>query len=71
VTSSLSSGDQRPNVSRKRASRASGMLPTGETFNSLPQIADILSQGTHLQQLTDCASHKMMTYALARDPTTS
>jgi hypothetical protein len=50
---------------------ASGMLPTGETFNSLPQLASILSQGTHLQQLTDCASHKMMTYALARELTDS
>ena len=45
---------------------ASAMLPTGETFNSLPQLAMILSQGIHLQELTDCASHKMMTYALAR-----
>jgi Protein of unknown function (DUF1592)/Protein of unknown function (DUF1588)/Protein of unknown function (DUF1595)/Protein of unknown function (DUF1587)/Protein of unknown function (DUF1585) len=50
---------------------ASSTLPTGETFNSLPQLALILSQGKHLQQLTDCASHKMMTYALARDLTTS
>ena len=43
---------------------SSGMLPTGETFSSLLQLAAILSQGTHLQQLTDCASQKMMTYAL-------
>jgi hypothetical protein len=50
---------------------ASGMLPTGETFNSLAQLAGILSQGTHLQQLTDCAIHKMMTYALARELTDS
>jgi hypothetical protein len=50
---------------------ASGMLPSGETFNSLPQLATILSQGDHLQQLTNCASHKMMTYALARELTTS
>ena len=47
----------------------SGMLPTGETFNSLPQLASVLSGGIHLQQLTDCASQKMMTYALARDLT--
>jgi hypothetical protein len=46
---------------------AAGMLPTGETFNSLPQLAVVLSQGTYLQQLTDCASQKMMTYALARE----
>jgi hypothetical protein len=44
----------------------SGMLPSGETFTSLSQLAMILSQGDHLQQLTDCASHKMMTYALSR-----
>jgi hypothetical protein len=50
---------------------ASAMLPTGETFNSLVQLAGILSQGTHLRQLTDCATHKMMTYALARELTDS
>jgi hypothetical protein len=50
---------------------ASGTLPTGETFSSLPQLAAILSQGNHLQQLTDCASRKMMTYALARELTAS
>jgi hypothetical protein len=46
---------------------SSGMLPTGETFSSLPQLAGILSMGTHGQELTACASHKMMTYALARE----
>ncbi len=50
---------------------ASAMLPTGETFNSLAQLAGILSQGIHLPQLTDCAIHKMMTYALARELTDS
>jgi hypothetical protein len=45
---------------------SSGMLPTGETFSSVSQLAAILSQGQHLQQLTDCASHKLMTYALSR-----
>ncbi|HVU53198.1 MAG TPA: DUF1592 domain-containing protein [Polyangia bacterium] len=45
---------------------ASGMLPSGEMFSSLSQLATILSMGTHGQQLTDCASHKMMTYALSR-----
>jgi hypothetical protein len=44
----------------------SGMLPTGEMFTSLSQLAGILSQGPHLQELTDCASHKLMTYALSR-----
>jgi hypothetical protein len=45
---------------------ASGMLPTGETFSTLAQLTEILSSGTHLQQLLDCTSHKMMTYALSR-----
>jgi hypothetical protein len=45
---------------------SSGMLPTGETFSSLSQLATILSMGTHGQQAIDCASHKMMTYALSR-----
>jgi hypothetical protein len=44
----------------------SGMLPSGEMFTSLSQLAGILSMGTHGQELTDCASHKMMTYALSR-----
>jgi hypothetical protein len=46
---------------------SSGMLPSGETFQSLPQLAQILSTGTHLSQSTDCASHKMLTYALSRE----
>jgi hypothetical protein len=50
---------------------SSGMLPSGETFSSLGQLAMILSTGTHGQQLTDCASHKMMTYALSRSLTAS
>jgi hypothetical protein len=48
---------------------SSGMLPSGETFSSLSQLAMILSTGTHGQELTDCASHKMMTYALSRSLT--
>jgi hypothetical protein len=45
---------------------SSGMLPTGETFSTLSQLAGILSTGTHGQEALDCASHKMMTYALSR-----
>jgi uncharacterized protein DUF1592/uncharacterized protein DUF1588/uncharacterized protein DUF1595/uncharacterized protein DUF1587/uncharacterized protein DUF1585 len=45
---------------------ASGMLPTGETFQSLPQLAQIMASGKQLSESTDCASHKMMTYALSR-----
>jgi hypothetical protein len=48
---------------------ASGMLPSGETFSSLGQLAAILSTGPRAQQLTDCASKKMMTYALSRSLT--
>jgi hypothetical protein len=50
---------------------SSGMLPSGEMFSSLSQLAMILSSGVHGQQLTDCASHKMMTYALSRSLTAS
>jgi hypothetical protein len=50
---------------------ATGMLPSGETFDSVSQLATILSSGSRLQQLTDCASRKMMTYALSRSLTTT
>jgi hypothetical protein len=46
---------------------ASGMLPSGEMFSSVSQLAAILSSGNHLQQLTDCTSSKLMTYALSRE----
>jgi len=49
---------------------ASGMLPTGETFSTLAQLAAILSMpGQHLTDLTNCASQKLMTYALSRSLT--
>jgi hypothetical protein len=47
----------------------SGMLNTGETFSTFPQLVSILSSGSHLEDLTDCASHKLMTYALSRELT--
>ena len=50
---------------------ASGMLPSGETFSSVSELAAILSTGERLQQLTDCTSQKMMTYALSRELTAS
>jgi hypothetical protein len=46
---------------------ASGMLPTGEMFSSVSQLASILSSGDHLAKLKDCASRKLMTYALSRE----
>jgi hypothetical protein len=53
---------------------SSGVLPTGETFTSLSQLATILAGNTppadgspsYQQKLTDCASQTMMTYALSR-----
>jgi hypothetical protein len=45
---------------------SSGVLPTGETFTTLAELATILSSVPHLKQLTDCASQKLMTYALSR-----
>jgi hypothetical protein len=46
---------------------SSGVLPSGEMFSSVSQLAAILSSGTHLQQLTDCTMRKLMTYALSRE----
>jgi hypothetical protein len=48
---------------------ASGMLPTGEMFSSVAQLATILSTGDHANQLTDCATRKVMNYALSRELT--
>jgi hypothetical protein len=42
---------------------ASGQLPTGQTFNGVAELAAILATDT---RLTDCASERMMTYALSR-----
>jgi hypothetical protein len=43
-----------------------GVLPTKETFSSLSQLAGILSAGGYQTKLTNCASEKMMTFALSR-----
>jgi hypothetical protein len=45
---------------------SSGVLPSGENFSSVSQLATILSGGKYQQRLTDCVSKKMMTYALSR-----
>jgi hypothetical protein len=45
---------------------SSGVLPTKEMFSSVGQLAGILSAGSYQQKLTDCASEKMMTFALSR-----
>jgi hypothetical protein len=43
-----------------------GVLPDGSMFTSVQTLAALLSTGARLNQLTDCASEKMMTYALSR-----
>src|SRR5204863_8225196 len=43
---------------------ASGEMPSGEKFNGIEQLASIMSRD---ERFLDCASHKLMTYALSRD----
>jgi hypothetical protein len=45
---------------------ASGQLPDGTTFNGVAQLAQILSKGSRLQELTNFAAQQVMTYALSR-----
>jgi hypothetical protein len=45
---------------------SAGVLPTSEMFSTVGQLAMILSAGDYKTKLTDCASEKMMTYALSR-----
>jgi hypothetical protein len=45
---------------------SSGVLPSGEMFSSVQQLATILSGGSYQEKLTNCVSQKMMTYALSR-----
>jgi hypothetical protein len=45
---------------------SSGVMPTKETFSTVAQLAGILSSGSYAEKLTDCASEKMMTFALSR-----
>jgi hypothetical protein len=47
---------------------STGMLPNGETFDGLLELSDLLASD---QRLEDCASRKLLTYALARAPTQS
>jgi hypothetical protein len=49
---------------------SSGVLPDGQKFQDLKQLAAILSAPTETR-LIDCASKKMMTYALSRPVVTS
>jgi hypothetical protein len=45
---------------------ATGMLPDGTTFNGLPALAAILSQGSRQTEMLSFAVRQLMTYALAR-----
>jgi hypothetical protein len=47
----------------------SGVLVTGESFSNRAELLALLSSGAHQQQLLDCASRKVMTYALSRELT--
>lgn len=47
---------------------ASGVMPDGATFNGLPSLAALLGRADD-KRILDCASEKMMTYALAREVT--
>jgi hypothetical protein len=42
---------------------ASGMLPSGETFDGLLELSSLLAKD---DRLADCASQKLLTYALSR-----
>ena len=42
---------------------ASGVMPDGSTFNGIQQLSALLARDS---RLADCASQKMMTYALSR-----
>jgi hypothetical protein len=57
-------GQHRSEYSPGDAVDASGMLPNGSSFNGLTELADILARDTRLQ---DCASQKLLTYALSRE----
>jgi hypothetical protein len=45
---------------------ATGMLPDGTTFNGLPALAAILSQGNRQTEMLNFAAQQLMTYALSR-----
>jgi hypothetical protein len=47
---------------------ASGMLPSGESFDGLIELSTLLADDT---RLADCASSKLLTYALSRAPVKS
>ncbi|MEY4576390.1 MAG: hypothetical protein RL701_1093 [Pseudomonadota bacterium] len=57
-------GEHRSEYSQGDPVDASGMLPNGGSFNGLIELAGILARDTRLQ---DCASEKLMTYALSRE----
>jgi hypothetical protein len=59
-------GMYRSTYGNGQAIDATGMLPDGTTFNGLPQLAAILSQGTRQKEMLSFAVQQLMTYALGR-----
>jgi hypothetical protein len=59
-------GAYRTKYSNNDTIDSSGVLPTKETFATVAELANILSTGSYQKKLTDCASEKMMTFALSR-----
>jgi hypothetical protein len=59
-------GQYRAAYGNGQAIDSSGVLPDGTTFTSVSQLAQILSQGTRLQEMTGFAAQQLMSYALSR-----
>lgn len=57
-------GKYRRTYSDGEVVNAAGTLPTGEEFDGLLELSDILADD---ERLTDCAVQKLMTYALSRE----
>ena len=57
-------GKYRPSYSNGEAIDASGELPDGTAFEGLTQLSDALAGD---ERLMECASKKLMTYALSRE----
>ena len=64
-------GAYRTTYGNGQAIDASGMLPDGTTFDSLVQLANILSKGSRLDEITGQAVRQILTYAVSRPLDTS
>jgi len=56
-------GEYRERYNAGDAVDASGMLPTGESFDGLIELSDLLADDP---RLVDCATEKLLTYSLSR-----